>query len=193
MYTFYNLLSVVIIIYIAAIITIVSSLQDKVLVIFFDIVGIIMWMIAPLLLLILLWSVADSQPAAPYLSFKGNTLPNHTYVDLREVGGPDAGRGDSVKCHTDLATCCFSDQGIHRGDWYFPSGNRLPFYGSGNIYQQRISMRVDLRRLNANSPSGIYHCDISTEAVHDDEDISVRASVYVGIYYSGGIYIHTKS
>ena len=33
------------------------------------------------------------------------------------------------------------------------------------------------------SASGIYHCDI---AVHDDVDPSVRETVYVGLYASGG-------
>ena len=36
-------------------------------------------------------------------------------------------------------------------------------------------------------PSGIYLCDIATNAVHDDNDISVRESVYVGLYATGGI------
>ena len=34
---------------------------------------------------------------------------------------------DSVQCHTDLTTCCTGGQGIHRGDWYFPNGDRLQF------------------------------------------------------------------
>ena len=36
-------------------------------------------------------------------------------------------------------------------------------------------------------PSGIYRCDIPTGAVHDDIDLSVRETVYVGLYVSGGI------
>ena len=49
-------------------------------------------------------------------------------------------------------------------------------------------MRVNLhRRNNAMSPSGIYRCDIATDAVHDDIDLSVRETVYVGLYASGGI------
>ena len=35
-------------------------------------------------------------------------------------------------------------------------------------------------------PSGIYRCDIPTVAVHDDNDLSVRETVYVGLYASGG-------
>ncbi|CAI8038512.1 hypothetical protein GBAR_LOCUS21472, partial [Geodia barretti] len=39
---------------------------------------------------------------------------------------------------------------------------------------------------NANSPTGIYRCDIPTVAVHDDTDISVRDTVYVGLYTASG-------
>ena len=97
---------------------------------------------------------------------------------------------DSVQCHTDLESCCASDQGIHRGDWYFPNGDRLPFNGMNvGIYEFRDAQRVDLRRsaANANSPTvGIYRCDIPTDAVHEDTNISVRDTVYVGVYTGSG-------
>ena len=117
---------------------------------------------------------------APYVSFMGQTLANHSYVDLSLVGTSDS---DSVQCHTDLSTCCTGAQGIHRGDWYFPDGTRLPFPGSGDIIEARVAQRVDLRHSNsATSPVGIYRCDIPTNDVFDDTDISVRATVYVGLY-----------
>ena len=40
----------------------------------------------------------------------------------------DVSGSDSVQCHTDLGTCT-SDQDSHRGDWYFPNGDRVPFSG----------------------------------------------------------------
>ena len=136
------------------------------------------------LLLSLLWSLVDSQ-TVPYVSFRGVTLLNHGYVDLSLV---DSG-SDSVQCHTDLITCCTSVQGPHRGDWYFPNGDRLQFSnGPGDIYQARGAQRIDLRhRNNTDSPSGIYHCEIATNAVDDEDDMFVRETVYVGIYGSGGI------
>ena len=93
--------------------------------------------------------------------------------------------GNSLECHTDLETCCGSAQGNHRGDWYFPDGDRLPFSsGSGDIYEAREAEQVDLRRRNnADSPSGIYRCDIATDMVHDD---SARETVYAGLYATGG-------
>ena len=56
-------------------------------------------------LLCLLWSLVEvnSQAEYPYVSFMGETLPNHAYVDLSLVGNDDSG-SDSVQCHTDLET-----------------------------------------------------------------------------------------
>ena len=43
-----------------------------------------------------------------------------------------------------------------------------------------------IRRTNATEPTGIYRCRIATVAVHDDTDISVRDTVYVGLYPTDG-------
>ena len=141
--------------------------------------------------LLLLWSLVEvHSQSAPYVSFMGQTLANHSYVNLSLVGQDGSG-SDSVQCHTDLSTCCSSTQGGHRGDWYSPgSTDRLPF--SSDVYEQRGEQRVDLRHRNsATSPVGIYRCKIPTIAVHHNTDASVRASpVYVGMYTaSGGKYI----
>ena len=142
-----------------------------------------------MLLLSLLWSLVEvsSQQTFPYVSFLGQTLANHSYVDLSLVGDNNSG-SDSVQCHTDLSMCCTNSQGSHRGDWYFPNENRLPFAGDGNVvYEQRTAQRINLRRRNsATSPVGVYRCDIPTIAVHDDDDISVRDTVYVGLYPASG-------
>ena len=135
-----------------------------------------------LLLLSLLWSLVHCQ-TFPYVSFMGQTLANHSYVDLSLVGSDYDGR-DSVVCHTDLVTCCSGSQGQHRGDWYFANGTRLTF--SDVIYEGRGAQTVFLGRTTATGPTGIYRCDIPTDVVHDDTDILVRATVYVGLYVSGG-------
>ena len=69
------------------------------------------------LLLCLLSALVEvhSWQTAPYVSFKGTNLPNHSYVDLTLVGRPEDG-GDSVQCHTDLITCCSNTQGADHGD-----------------------------------------------------------------------------
>ena len=84
----------------------------------------------------------------------GQTLANHSYVNLSLVGIPKNG-GDSVQCHTDLTTCS-GGQGIHRGDWYFPHGTRLPFSPAA-IHESREKKGVDLRRWSATSPTRIYY------------------------------------
>ena len=138
-----------------------------------------------LLLLELLLSLVNSQ-SIPHVRFMDQTLANHSYVDLSLVGYYSSG-SDSVQCITDLDTCCSYGQGfVHRGDWYFPWGDRLPF--SGSIAESRGAQRVDLRHRNSvtDSPSGIFRCDISTNAVHDDIDRYVRDTVYVGLYTGSG-------
>ena len=125
----------------------------------------------------------------PRLSFMSQTLANNSYVDLSLVGRPDIGGGEGVQCITDLSTCCSGVDGPHRGDWYFPNGTRLPFSSSViDTFEVRETQRVDLRRNSGvNSPTiGIYRCDIPTNAVHDDTDISVRDTVYVGLYTASG-------
>ena len=147
-----------------------------------------------LLLLCLLWSLVEvHSQTASYISFMGETLPNHAYVNLSLVGNDTSG-SDSVQCHTDLSTCCRSVQGPHRGDWFAPGSEmRLPLFVGDDIYEIRGAQRVDFRRTNGTvMPSGIYHCHIATNAVHDNNDLSVRESVYVGLYASGGMYVYNK-
>ena len=142
-------------------------------------------------LLCLLWSlvVVHSQTEYPYVSFIGGdtiALPNHAFANLSLVGEVGS---HSVRCDTDLDTCCGEAQGIHRGDWIPPdSEESLPSEDtSADIYQVQLPQRVIIRRRNnANMPSGIYRCRIATNAVHDDDDTSVGESVYVGLYASGG-------
>ena len=124
-----------------------------------------------------LWCLGQSQ-TFPYVSFMGQTLANHSYVNLNLVGTGS----DSVQCHTDLSTCCSSAQGPYRGDWYFPDGDRLTFSSGDGIFESRVIQRVNLRRKSGVSPTGIYRCDISTNAVHHSTDNSVRDTVYVGLY-----------
>ena len=120
---------------------------------------------------------------APYISFLGENLTNHSYVDLTLVGNLLNG-SDSVQCHTDLSTCCNRDQGADRGDWYFPNGTRLGFNAPGvDIYEVRQLQRVDVRRRNNHDISGIYRCDIETNAVNHEDG---RETVYAGLYASGG-------
>ena len=132
--------------------------------------------VSSLLLLLLFLVEVHSQQTYPYVSFMGQALADHSYVDLSTVGS-DSDNSDSVVCHTDLSTCCSSSQGFHRGDWYFPDGTRLSF--TGPIYLSRGAQIAIIRRTTATGPTGIYRCRIATNS---NTDISVRDSVYVGLY-----------
>ena len=136
--------------------------------------------------LVLFWSLMEvHSQTIPYVSFMGVNLPNHAYVDLTTVGNDISATGDTVRCHTDLSTCCSGPQGVHRGDWYFPDGSVLDnAMGGGNIYKLRGAQVVHLRRKNnAMSPSGIYHCDIETVAVNDnDVDTITGETLFIGLY-----------
>ena len=121
----------------------------------------------------------------PYVSFMGVNLPNHSYVNLTLVGNDITDSGNTVRCHTDLETCCAGVQGIHRGDWHFPNGSVLVGAGGGgDIYKRRDAQVVHLRRRNdATSPSGVYRCDIETNSVHDNDLNTITGeTVYVGLY-----------
>ena len=145
-----------------------------------------------LLLCLLSALVEVHSQTAPYVSFMGTNLPNHSYVDLTLVGSAGDG-SDIVQCHTDLSSCCSSAQGPDRGDWYFPNGSVLQFNGDGgDIYKHRVAQRVDLRRRNNGDTSGIYRCTIETTAVHSDNssDRTTRETVYAGLYASGGECAH---
>ena len=100
--------------------------------------------------------------------------------------GDDPSGSDSVQCLTDLNTCCSGAQGAHRGDWHFPNETRVYFIW--NIRESRGDRSAFLRHRpgTPTSPVGIYRCDIPTIAVYDDTDISVRDTVYVGLYTASG-------
>ena len=150
-------------------------------------------MSAIILLLGLLCSLVEevhSQTEYPYVSFMGEILPNHAYVDLTAVGEDiDSDPGNTVRCHTDLSTCCHSIQGLHRGDRYFPDHSVLAnaVATSDDIYKRRGDHVIHLRRRNdAMSPSGIYHCEIPTITVHDDVNTITGETVYIGLYPPSG-------
>ena len=96
--------------------------------------------------LFLVWSLVEVHSQSfPHIWFMGETLPNHTYVDLTLVGNL---AGEGIQCRTDLSTCCSNSEGEHRANWSFPDGTRLPFPGSGDVYFSRQTQLVELRRTN---------------------------------------------
>ena len=140
-------------------------------------------------LLSLLWCLVEAHSqTAPYVTFMGETLPNHAYVDLSEVGLggiADAGSGDELVCHSDLTTCC---RGSDQGHWYFPNGTQLHEAGSNvPIVERKLDQQVRLQRgpVSGDIPSGVYCCDIETA---DSSDTTTQGTVFVGLYGYGGMY-----
>ena len=64
---------------------------------------------------------------------------------------------------------------------YHSSGRDVPIGEARGYLIVEIRTGIDTPQI-----SGIYRCDISTNTVHDDTDIFVRETVYVGLYSSGG-------
>ena len=69
-------------------------------------------------------------------------------------------------------------------DWYSPRW-KLPFLD--NVYEGCGAQVVVLRYTGSGGTSGIYRCDIETNAVNDNDG---HETVYVGLYTSGGEWHH---
>ena len=149
-------------------------------------------------LLFLLWSLVEvHSQTAPYLTFMGETLPDHSYVDLSALGEID-NVDDHVVCHTDLASCCGGIGFDDRGYWYFPNGTVLPGVAGGPgaatnpIVLMRDIQLVSLIRGTGpgDVPSGLYRCIIETNADNDPGSPSpgniIGETLYVGVYSTGG-------
>lgn len=115
----------------------------------------------------------------PYISFKGEILPNNSIVILNEVGNADDG-SDSIQCHTNVSTCCNVGDGSDRGEWFYPNGLLVEEDRSDRWYIFRTDQRIDLRRRDSGVtfPDRIYRCDIPVNS----SGRSVKASIYVGVY-----------
>ena len=129
--------------------------------------------VVSLLFLLLFLVEVQCQQTFPYISFIGQTLANHSYVDISVVG---ISASDSVQCHTDLSSCCSTIEGSHRGQWYFPNGTTLENSNQLATYQHSLFQRVELHHNSGTRPTGIYRCEIQTY------DNGGRETVYVGLY-----------
>ena len=152
------------------------------------------------LLLVLLWSLVEvHSQTVPNLTFMGETLPDHSYVDLSVLGELDS-ENDHVVCHTDLTSCCGGDDFPNRGFWFFPNGAELPGAagGTGAANNPIVLMRgLQFVRLvrgtgSGSVPSGLYRCIIETVADNDPGSPTpgngIGETLYVGVYSTGGMY-----
>ena len=115
--------------------------------------------------LLLLLLEVDSQLLPPLsVTFQGQTLPNHAYVNINDVGNNNDG-SDSVQCLTGSVS--------NRG-WIFPNGTTLPESNRNGLYQHKLENQTDLRRNGSGTVSGMYGCEVRVGLE--------RRVFYVGLY-----------
>ena len=152
---------------------------------------------APLLFILQFWSVnvnCQADLVAPYVTLEGSVLQNHSYINFSQIGNSIS---DGVQCHTDLTTCCNSSYGSHGGRWHsYATADTLNNHPGGNnpLYQrefyQGLAILSDPQSQSSDYLNRLHRCDIDTNASTDggrnDTNVSLRESVYVGIYTTGG-------
>ena len=114
--------------------------------------------------------VAVAVCSVPHVTFMGETLVNHSYVEIDRVRNSDGG-SNSIQCNSSS-----SDDTV----WYFPNSTRLPYSNESHdgIYQHQVSSRVDIRLTTASTPPiGMYYCETSTAGVGNIKS-------YVGLFNS---------
>ena len=126
------------------------------------------------LLLCILIALAEVQSMTfPFISFMGTNISNHSFINFPLVGD-DA--SSSVQCHTGER---------HIGGWYSPSGITVSGGATGyGLFQMRKAKRVDLHRDGIFVTSGVYRCEVDTNATNNDN----KDVIFVGLYESGGQY-----
>ena len=106
------------------------------------------------------------------LQLSGQRYGNNSLVTLTAIGEGDTA---ALLCLTDRVECCDGGTG---GDWYYPNGSLVPFgyeIPMASIYRNRDASRVRLnRRNNAQSPTGVYRCDVPDSSGADQ-------SIYLGV------------
>ena len=96
------------------------------------------------------------RPAAPYITFEGNLLPNNSAVPYRRLLNNNNSTV-SVRCNTDLNATCCQNGGPHSGRW-------VAVGRSQNILQQSlVNGAVELNSARG-SGYGNYRCEIDTVA-----------------------------
>ena len=116
----------------------------------------------------------------PYVTFMGVRLPNHSFVDLEQLGNAQNG-SDVLQCHTNVPTCCEARPEGNRGQWIFPNGQVVQ--SSGSEYSiRRLNQQIDLAYnggVSGDPTIGMFRCDVPTTSAN-------RSSFYVGIYDHNG-------
>ena len=115
------------------------------------------------------------QPVSPRFQCYLGNLPNHSYVNLNQLG-------DALQCHTGIQGCC-ANGGY--AIWRNPHGLQIGIYSSGLsvVYDANVvELKANYMQVASKLvPPGIYACEIVLGGISGP-----RCSVYVGLYESGG-------
>ena len=98
------------------------------------------------------------------------------------IGGITEG-GKALLCLTDATQCCRGSDSSNGalGEWYFPDDSLVPdgTVPSRDIFRNRGASVVRLnRRNNAQSPTGVYRCDIPDAS-------GTNQNIFVGVNSNG--------
>ena len=108
------------------------------------------------------------------LLLNGVLYGNNSIVTLDEIGVGSA----ALFCLTSKTDCCrFSDTpaGVGEiGDWFYPNGSKVYFFG-GDIYRGRGRSFVHLLRRNNAQAIGVFRCVVPDAS-------GTNQQIYVGVY-----------
>ena len=104
---------------------------------------------------------------------------NNSNVAIGDIGVED----NSLLCLTDSTQCCRGSDNPNGalGEWYFPGGSPVPdgTDTSRDIFRNRGASVVRLnRRNNAQSPTGVYRCEIPDAS-------RTTQNIFVGVNING--------
>ena len=93
-----------------------------------------------------------------HFTLGGVIYGNNSAVDILSIG---EGEDGALICRTDNTNCCGTLPNRF-GQFYYPSGVQVPVNSAGQgFYRNRGDQVIRLnRREGANSPTGMYRCEI---------------------------------
>ena len=108
---------------------------------------------------------AQPEPVKVYFELNGNTFTSNSVASFLDVGEGDG----ALLCKTNKVACCGTRPNRY-GEFYYPSGGRVPIVGvagGAELYRNRGNQLIRLnRRSGVVSPRGKYRCEIP-----DDSDV----------------------
>ena len=114
------------------------------------------------------------------LSLGTTPLTNNSVVVITDIGDGRSG-GSPLICATTFTPCCSTAANRH-GDWYYPSGDRVPNSATGqDFYRSRGddgTVRLS-RRNNATYPLGVFSCELPLTSASDLQRLSVTSKLIV--------------